>query len=44
MNVVGDVNINNDDFILPLVEGVNRQISLQVEPVNLDEMYVNRNL
>ena len=42
-NVEGAVEVNNDALMVEFVEGLNREIPLQFEHVNLDDMYVNRN-
>ena len=42
-NIEGAVEVNNDELMVEFVEGLNKEIPLQFERVNLDDMYVNRN-
>ena len=42
-NVEGNVKVNNNALMIKFIEGLNREIPLQFECVNLENMYVNRN-
>ena len=42
-NVSGDVEVHNNESMVSLLERLNREIPSQLERVNLDDMYVNKN-